>query len=497
MRRIAALIFAAIPASPLCAQEVQAPQRYEEVRRSIQGSIKLRQAPALSIAVLERGRIVWAEGFGMADLERKRKASANTIYRLASISKPFTATAVMQLVDRKKVALDEPVNTYLEKPGVLAHRGEAKDISVRRLANHTAGLPTHWSFFYGEHRPPPRAETIRRYAFAAWRPGARTNYSNLAFGILDHVIARTSGKSYRDFLVEELLDPLGMRHTDVGVRPDKGEHAAIAYARKGRGFVPVSDYGFDHDGASALRSSALDLMKFAKLQIGEGQVGEARLLSREAAMEMRQQRGLAAGSRFGVGWGISMHKGALLLSHSGAMPGVSTTLHVFPGQQSAVAVLSNTRAGQLVNGAMRRTTAILLRIARPERLDKALTPGSPPPRPRPHATKPAGRYVGKLLHPDGPIGVELTVGPGDKVSLRLGKTAVARLAVRELRRSGLRLRFSTPFATTASFRGTPILDLELDRAPADASDGWRGVLYANGHATLRLPYWVKLELAKD
>lgn len=497
MPQLTLVICATLSATSLCSQDVQAPERFHQVRQTIQDAIDERQAPALSIAVLERGRVVWAEGFGMADLERKREASASTIYRLASISKPFTATALMKLVDRGMLALDEPVNTHLKEPGVVAYRGDASDITLRRLANHTGGLPTHWSFFYGDHRPPPREETIRRYGFAAWRPGTRTNYSNLAFGILDHVIARTSGKSYRDFLVEELLDPLGMRHTDVGIRPDQREFAAVAYSRAGRGFVPVTDYGFDHDGASAVRSSALDLMTFAKLQIGEGVVGNVRVLSSEAALTMRQPRGRNAGSQFGVGWSISRKKGAVALSHSGGMPGVSTGLEVFPGQRSAVAVLCNFSARTLVSGTMRKATRILLREALPERLEAVDTKVARAPRPRPHTTRVSGRYVGTLIHPDGPIAVELTVGTDDEVRLSLGEIVVEKFAVRDLRRSRLRLRFSARFATTASFRGTPTLDLELDRAPADARDGWRGVLYATGPATLKLPHWVELELAKD
>lgn len=473
------------------AQDVPAPARYAAVRNSIVKGIASGAAPAVSVAVLERGELVWAEGFGLADIARETKATADTIYRLASISKPFTATALMRLVDGGAVDLDKPVNTYLEKPGVRAYRGKAEDITARRLANHTSGLPTHWSFFYGDDRPPPRAETIRRYGFAAWVPGTRTNYSNLAFGILDHVIARTSKKSYRDYLVTEVLDPLGLRHTDVGVRPDKAASAAVAYRREKDAFEAVTEYGFDHDGASAVRSSARDLMQFARLHIGAGAVGDVRVLSRDAALEMQRIRG-EAGSRYGVAWSVTATRGALTLRHTGGMPGVATSLQVFPGQGSAVAVLCNCKNRQIVNTAMREAVSVALREVQPEDLSKMGGPGPGAPSPWRHPSSPAGHYRGEVLHHDGPIALEVKI-EGDRVELRLGNTDVRELLQQKVTVDRLRLRFSAPLPTTASLKGTPGLELGVDRSSTRDADGWSGLLYAVGPGTLRLPHWVRLE----
>ena len=138
------------------------------------------------------------------------------------------------------------------------------------------------------------------------------------------MVARLGGQSYRDWLVSELCDPIGMTHTDLGVRPGAAALAAHGYRKQGDAWQQVKDYGFDHDGASAVRSSALDLMRFARLQINRGQVDGARVLSEAGALAMRKKRGTAARSRFGIGWSISEIAGNLVLGHSGGMPGVST-----------------------------------------------------------------------------------------------------------------------------------------------------------------------------
>ena len=414
-------------------------------------------------------------------------------------SKPFTATALMKLVDEDLIDLDKPVNTYLDKPGVIARRGDTDQITVRRLANHTAGLPTHWNFFYGDAKPPSRTESIRRYGFAAWPPGSCTNYSNLAFGILDHVIARTSGRTYRDYLVMEVLDPLGMSHTDVGIRPKCEQHAAIGYGRERGEYVPIQDYGFDHDGASAVRSSARDLMQFARLQIEAGQVDGKRVLSKAAVDSMRVRKARAVASSFGVAWSVSTTKGALTLGHTGGMPGVSTALKVFPRQGSAVAVLCNFGARQLVAGVMRKAVAVVLREVAKENRVMAGTPGpvalAPPP--PTHSSDPAGRFLGKVAHPDGEIALDLTVRKLRDVQLKLGATTVSNFRVLKVDAHHIKLQFSVPFGAQPKDQPDPTLIFELDRTPASQPDGWHGVLYARIPRTSQLPHWVQLQRKND
>lgn len=469
-------------AAALLAQDVIAPERFAPARTAIAQMIADGLAPAIAVAVLEDSVITWAEGFGMADREKEHAATADSIFRLASISKPFTATALMRLVEQGDLDLDASVNRYLEGEGVIAYRGAASDITLRRLANHTAGLPTHWSFYYVGSTPPPRAETIARYGFAAWAPGTRSNYSNLAFGILDHVIARTSKRSFREYLVAEVLDPLGMTRSDLGVRPGQEAHAAEGYTASGAsGFVPVVDYGFDHDGASAVRSSARDLMRFAAMHLGDGEAGGVRVLRTETARAMRVPEATPPGNSFGVAWSVGTARGTAVVRHTGGMPGVSTALELYPDRRAAIAVLTNCSDRGATQRALAAIQEIMLRPAAP-RLPSDRVPTA-------SESAGAGDYRGLVVHHDGAVPVEVNVAASGDVRLLFGTLEVRQFARRQVDDAHLALRCRGPLATTTAFAGTPILDFALDR---EADGGFAGVLAAIGAATCQVPHWVQL-----
>lgn len=147
------------------------------------------------------------------------------------ISKPVTATALMVLRERGLIDLDRPANDYLGDAPLSARVGEATTATVRRIASHTSGLPLHYHFFYADepYVRPPMEETIRRYGNLVTAPGERHSYSNLGYGILDHIISRVSGKSYADFRREEVFLPLGMTHSSVGIGPGLDAFEAKRY----------------------------------------------------------------------------------------------------------------------------------------------------------------------------------------------------------------------------------------------------------------------------
>lgn len=492
-----AALGAAVGAS-VAAQDVAPPDRLRAVRDELAAAVEAGRTPAVSVAVLADDDVVWAEGIGIADPARGRGADADTIYRLASISKPFTATAIALLAERGVVDLDAPVDRWLAAPGVRAFAGRADDVTLRRLLNHTAGLPTHWNFFYAGSTPPPRAETIARHGFTAWPPGTRTNYSNLAFGILDEVVARASQRTYRDFLVTELLDPLGMTHTDLGVRPEREDHAAVACVRGRDGrFEPVADYGFDHDGASAVRGSARDLMRFARLFLGEGEVDGRRILRRETVLAMRERRARDAGSEYGIGWSVLDVRGGTLLRHTGGMPGVATVLHVYPERRAAIAVLTNSGERELGNRAVAAIAEVLFDAEpKPEasapRAEVARADAGPARAEAPAAADPGaaifGRFAGILEHAGGPRRVELELG-ADSVRLNIGGVDVPVSRTASARAGQVRLRGGpAALPTLSSFAGEPRLELDLEHEAL----GLHGVCYAVADSFFRLPHWLGL-----
>ncbi len=245
-------------------------------------------------------------------------ATARTPFSVASVTKPMTATAVMRLVERGLVDLDAPISDYLEVP----LDGDVRGATVRRTLDHTAGLPLHYHFFYADEpfAPPPFAETIRRYGKTFWKPG-RYLYSNLGYGLLDHLIERVSGLSYARFMDEEVFRPLGMAHTSIG--PVEG--AAVPH---GKGFA-YPFYTFDHPGASAAFASVEDLLAFGRFHLEAPPLDGA---THEPSAEAGPGRG------YGLGWGIDARG---FVEHSGGMGGVRSLLRLVPSLDLVIALVAN------------------------------------------------------------------------------------------------------------------------------------------------------------
>ncbi len=142
------------------------------------------------------------ESFGWADRDKRIPATPNTMYSLASISKTMTGTALMTLAQAGKVDLDRPINDYLKDARIRARIGDLNDVTVRRVANHSSGLPEHYQFFYENEPwdPPPPAETIRRvFGWLMSPPGEKFEYSEPGVRHSSHLIEEVSGESYPNY----------------------------------------------------------------------------------------------------------------------------------------------------------------------------------------------------------------------------------------------------------------------------------------------------------
>lgn len=213
-----------------------ATDRWDSVRALIRQTMTGAKPPSISVAVAHGGTIIWEESFGWADREKMIAATPQTMYSLASISKPITATGLMTLVERGAIDLDKPANEYLGTAKLTGLAGDATGATVRRVLSHTAGLPLHYQFYYSnkDYRPTSNDETIARYGILVNPPGDVYQYSNLGYGILDHIIARASGMDYTDYLRTQVFIPLGMTRTSVGIAPGLEPYAAQRYDSRQR-----------------------------------------------------------------------------------------------------------------------------------------------------------------------------------------------------------------------------------------------------------------------
>ena len=311
---------------------------YDGVRARIRALMSEQHVPGLAVAVAVDGRIVWEEGFGFADKESQRQATAHTPFSIASVTKPITATALLVLSQRGKIGLDRPIDEYLGENKLTARAGAAQNATVRAVARHVSGLPEHYHFFYADQirMPPAMEETIRRYGNLVWFPGERFVYSNLGYGLLGHALARVAGKSLPDVLNSEIFLPLGMQNTFLNNAQRRA--CAVRYDDNGTKIPP---YAFDHEGASACWSSVHDLVRFGMFHAGTPATDQKPILTEATLREMKaipadQGRGYA------IAWNVWRHpSGFTVFYHGGNMPGASSDLTVIPERRIAVAVVTN------------------------------------------------------------------------------------------------------------------------------------------------------------
>ena len=282
-------------------------------------------APSVAYGVQRGDEILCLGAAGRAD--ENRDATTRTPYALASVTKPMTATAVAILAERGLVDLDAPIESYLGGARLDGFAGDPQAATVRRAADHTAGLPLHYQFYYADEpfERPPFPETIRRYGKLFSPPGARHQYSNLGYGLLDDLVARVSGVPYARFMAEEVFAPLGMAHAAI----DAPEGAAVAYGPDG---VAYPRYDTDHPGGSAAYASVEDLLAFGRFHRGGGPP----VLSPETRRAMQVPT-----LGYGLGWGVSERHGLTIVQHTGGMGGVRTILRLVPELDLTIVVLVN------------------------------------------------------------------------------------------------------------------------------------------------------------
>jgi CubicO group peptidase (beta-lactamase class C family) len=394
-----------------------AADRYEPLREYIRAELARQNVASLAVGVARQGRVLWQEGFGWADRERRIPATADTRYSLASITKPMTTTGLMMLVEQGLIDLDRPANDYLGDHKLTARVGRVDRATVRRIATHTSGLPLHHHFFYEDRadRPPPMDETIRRYGNLVAAPGERFQYSNLGYGILEYIIERTTGRDYATFMRDEVFLPLGLKRTSVGM--DEGAPDAYA-ARYGPGGATLPFYDFDHRGASAIFSSASDLLRFGMFHTGKLPDAPAILSRRSIGQMQRAGARIERGVSYGLGWRITENDhGYRVVSHSGGMGGVSTLLTLVPDEGVAIVALANARS-PLPELATRQILRHVL--PRFDRLETLALPAPSPPRSRPRTARLRGTWTGQVHANGHEVPLTLSVEESGEIFVRIG-----------------------------------------------------------------------------
>jgi CubicO group peptidase (beta-lactamase class C family) len=309
----------------------------ESVSQYVRSEMQRQRIPGLALLVSRGGKIVQAEGFGLANVELQVPVKPETIFQSRSVGKQFTATAVMMLVEEGKVGLDDPLTKYFaDAPASW------KEVTVRELLSHTAGFgdyPEKFDFRkdWTEDEELKMVEGIP----LAFAPGTKWEYSNLGYLTLGVLIHRVTGEFYGDFLQQKIFHPLGMETARIISEADIIPNRAAGYQlvkgelKNQEWVAPTINTTAD----GSLYFSILDLAKWDAALYTE------KLLKRSSLEQMWSPAKLKDGQPnkdgYGFGWETGRRHGHRVISHGGAWQGFETSIARFVDDQLTVVVLTN------------------------------------------------------------------------------------------------------------------------------------------------------------
>jgi CubicO group peptidase (beta-lactamase class C family) len=329
-------------------------------------TMKDHDVPGLSVAVVKDGEVVLAKGYGVRELGKLEPVDADTVFAIGSCTKAFTAAVLGLLVDEGKLKWDDKVIDHLPDFR-LYDPYVTRELTVRDALAHRCGLERHELVWYGS--PHDRAETLKRFRLI--KPDfsfrGKFSYNNVMYLVAGEV-AGAAGKSDWDTLVaERLFKPLGMGRSTITVRDlPKQSNVATPHDRVDEKWAPVPWRNIDNIGpAGSINSSANDMARWVKFQLGDGTLGATRLLTSGTLKQMHSAQTViplegiwakfnpeAHLMSYGLGWMIHDYRGKKLVEHGGGIDGMRSQVGLLPELGLGVVVLSNRNGTMLPSAVM-------------------------------------------------------------------------------------------------------------------------------------------------
>lgn len=332
MRRKVALTILILAVAPWAAAfDGEAAQAYlDEV-------VAEHELPGISAAVGVNNELAWSGGAGFADIENQVPAKGDMVHRIASISKPITAIAVMQLVEQGKVKLDEPISTY-----VASYPAKPWPVTVRQVLNHTSGTRHYVPGEFGTMEHYPRLRHAMRVFVdddLLFEPGTKFSYSTHAYTLLGEIIEREGAAQFGRYMQEHLWGPAGMNDTRLEENGEIVPRRARGYSRNQMGVLvngAYDDLSVKYPGGGML-SSAEDLIRLSNA------FNTRKLVDTETHEQMITPGTLNDGSltSYGLGWGVEDTEHGKAYFHSGGQIGTDTYLVCYYEEGISVAVIVN------------------------------------------------------------------------------------------------------------------------------------------------------------
>lgn len=330
------------------------PPTTDEIDRIVQSALERWSIPGLALVVVENDRVILLKGYGRESLNGKPLVSPDTVFPLASCSKPLTTTMLAALVDDGKLAWNDPVRKHLPyfqlKDPLASERA-----TIRDLLCHRTGLGPHPLLWY--HSPLSIEDRVRKLALLQPNTDFRTDfqYQTVAFGAAGLAAEQASGSTWPKLMTEKVFLPLGMASSSSAV-PKNAKALAQPHQRGRDGVIrQIPRYPLDDpDPAGSIHTTARDLAPFLRMQLAEGRFEGKQIIAPERVRELQQpnivipMEGLATQLNpetvqisYGLGWIVQDYRGRKMTLHGGAIDGFRAHLVLVPEASLGIGVLSN------------------------------------------------------------------------------------------------------------------------------------------------------------
>lgn len=365
---------------------------FPEIEKLFKASAE--RMPGAVMGVIVDGELVWVKAAGIRETDSKAPVTPETVFRIASMTKSFTAMAVLKLRDEGKLSLDDPVARYVPAFADLAYpTSDSPTITIRHLLTHSEGFPEDNP--WGDRQLAQTDETMRAWMKAgipfSTAPGTAFEYSNYGFAILGQVVAKASGKPYADYVRDNILRPLGMNASTFEMSEVPRERIALGYRREGETWQPEPILAHGSFGSmGGLWTTAPDLARYVAFLLAAfppRDEPERGPIKRSSAREMQQLWRFSPGSAFrsstdaplqlgvsGYGYGLGIGQDcryAYIVGHGGGLPGYGSLMRWLPEYGVGLIAMGNLTYGGFNNlfndalAALQRTGALQPRVAKP------------------------------------------------------------------------------------------------------------------------------------
>lgn len=335
--------------------------RIPDIDAMVAAELARRRVGSVTVGVVAGKELIWSKSYGDADMEKKIAADTDTVYRIGSVTKMFTALMLEQLVEAGKVHLSDPVEKYFPEVNMVKGRfADAPPITFMQLATHTSGLgrePEDMSYLTG---PVSNWEKILISALPHlsydFEPGTRYSYSNMGYAVLGAALSRAAGESYVDYVPKHILQPLGMTSSSLDRNPAMMVHLSKGYQVTGPSTVDAEIAQREHETGrgykvpnGAMYTTVSDLSRFASFLMGEGPEN----VLKKASLQRFQAQSIVPGDvtlnfGYGIGFSVDRRDGYVAFGHGGSVAGYTAMLLINRAKGVGVVALSNGAANPSV-----------------------------------------------------------------------------------------------------------------------------------------------------